>query len=411
MNEFDLIVVGGGPSGIFAAITAAQRGFKVALLEKNKRIGNKILVAGSGKCNLTHTGKPKDFLQKYGENGKFLKEALNKYSPETLKNFFKSNGLPLVLVEESGKYFPNTFSSLDVVNLLKEQMLSVKIEILENIKIEKIEKKNDKFNIQTNLGEYLCKNLILATGGKSYPGTGTTGDGYVMAKEFGHKIIPPRPALAPLYVKNYIFQELSGISFQNVNIIIWKDDKKIIEKKGPVLLTHTNFSGPGILDNSRYVENGNFLEINYINKDYESLNKELIYEANIDGKKNIKKFLLSYFLPERFVKTILGELEIEENLKLAELSKEKRENLVKYLTSNKMEIVKVGSFETAMVTKGGVTLDEINSKTMESKKVKNLYLVGEIIDIDGDTGGYNIQAACSMGVLAGKSIKREDESE
>lgn len=408
MNRFDLIVVGGGPSGIFTAITAAQRGFKVALLEKNRRIGNKILVAGSGKCNLTHIGKPKEFLNKYGVNGKFLKEALNKYSPDTLKNFFKDNGLPLVLVEESGKYFPSTFSSLDVLNLLKKQMLNLKVQIIENIKIEKIEKKLDEFCIQTDSGVYFCENLTLATGGKSYPGTGTTGDGYVMAKELGHKIIPPKPALTPLYVKNYIFQELSGISFQDVEIIIWKENKKIVEKRGPVLLTHTNFSGPGILDNSRYVENKCYLEINYVDEDYESFNRELIDETNIDGKKNIKKVLLKYNLPERFIKTILREVEIDENLKLAELSKEKRECLVKYLTSNKMEITKVGSFEMAMVTKGGIALDEVNPKTMESKKVKNLYLVGEIIDIDGDTGGYNIQAACSMGVLAGKSMKRKE---
>lgn len=407
MNRFDLIVVGGGPSGIFAAITAAQRGFKVALLEKNRRIGNKLLVAGSGKCNLTHIGKPKEFLDKYGVNGKFLKEALNKYSPDALKNFFKDNGLPLTLVEESGKYFPHTFSSLDVLNLLKKQMLNLKVVIIENIKIQKIEKNLEEFCIQTDSETYFCENLVLSTGGKSYPGTGTTGDGYIMAKELGHKIVPPRPALAPLYVKNYIFEELSGISFQDVEIIIWKDSKKIVEKRGPVLLTHTNFSGPGILDNSRYVENGSYLEINYVNKEYENLNRELIDETNIDGKKNIKKFLLKYSLPERFVKVILKEIEIDETLKLAELSKEKRESLVKYLTSYKMEITKVGSFEMAMVTKGGITLDEINSKTMESKKVKNLYLVGEIIDIDGDTGGYNIQAACSMGVLAGKSMKRK----
>ncbi|WP_418964235.1 NAD(P)/FAD-dependent oxidoreductase [Cetobacterium sp.] len=408
MNRFDLIVVGGGPGGIFAAITAAQRGFKVALLEKNKRIGNKILVAGSGKCNLTHIGKPKDFLTKYGTNGKFLKEALNKYSPESLKEFFKESGLPLTLVEESGKYFPETFSSLDVVNLLRGKMLNLKVEIIENLKIEKIEKTLDEFKVNTDLGTYLCKSLVLATGGKSYPGTGTTGDGYVMAKELGHKIIPPKPALTPIYVKDYIFQELSGISFQDVEIIIWKDNKKVIEKRGPVLLTHTNFSGPGILDNSRYVENGSFLEINYIDKDYESLNRELIDETNRDGKKAIKRVLLKYFLPERFVKTVLNRIDIDENLKLAELSKEKRESLAKYLTSNRMEITKVGSFEMAMVTRGGVSLDEVNPKTMESKKVKNLYLVGEILDIDGDTGGYNIQAACSMGVLAGKSMKKEE---
>ncbi|WP_047396644.1 NAD(P)/FAD-dependent oxidoreductase [Cetobacterium sp. ZOR0034] len=408
MNRFDLIVVGGGPGGIFTAITAAEKGLKVALLEKNKRIGNKILVAGSGKCNLTHTGKPKDFLDKYGMNGKFLKEAINKYSPEMLKNFFKENGLPLVLVEESGKYFPQTFSSLDVVHLLKTKMESLGVKIVENIKIESVTKSGEEFIITTDRDTFISDNVALATGGKSYPGVGTTGDGYVMAKELGHKIVPPKPALTPVFVRDYMFEELSGISFQDVKIIIWKEDKKIIEKRGPVLFTHTNFSGPGILDNSRYIENGSFLEINYVDKDFETLNREIIEEMNRDGKKTVKRVLNSYFLPDRFIKRVLSLAEISEELKLSELSKEKRENLVRILASNKMEVTKVGSFEMAMVTRGGVAIDEVNQKTMESKKVSGLYLVGEILDIDGDTGGYNIQAACSMGVLAAKSMKKRE---
>ena len=408
MNRFDLIVVDGGPGGIFTAITAAEKGLKVALLEKNKRIGNKILVAGSGKCNLTHTGKPREFLDKYGMNGKFLKEAINKFSPEMLKTFFKENGLPLVLVEESGKYFPQTFSSLDVVALLKRKMENLGVKIVENIKIENVTKSEDEFIITTDKDTYISDNVALATGGKSYPGVGTTGDGYVMAKELGHKIVPPKPALTPVFVRDYMFEELSGISFQDVKVTVWRENKKVVEKRGPVLFTHTNFSGPGILDNSRYIENGSFLEINYVDKDFETLNREIIEEMNKDGKKTVKRVLNSYFLPDRFIRRVLSLAEISEELKLSELSKEKRENLVKMLSSNKMEVTKVGSFEMAMVTRGGVAIDEVNSKTMESKKVSGLYLVGEILDIDGDTGGYNIQAACSMGVLAAKSMKKKE---
>lgn len=404
MKNFDLIVVGGGPGGIFAAITAAEKGFKVALLEKNKRIGNKILVAGSGKCNLTHVGKPKDFLDKYGESGKFLKEALNKFSPDKLREFFAENGLSLVLVEESGKFFPSTFSSVDVVSLLRTKLTKLNVQIVENFKIEEILKVNDEFHIVSDKEEYRAKNVLLATGGKSYPGIGTTGDGYIFAKNLGHKIVPPQPALAPIFVKEYKFEELSGISFQDVKIIFWKENKKLIEKMGSILLTHTNFSGPGILDNSRYVESGTYMEINYIGLDCEGFNKDIIESINTDGKKTVKKYLLKYMLPERFVKKILTISEISEDLKLSELSKIKRENLARMLTSNKMEISKVGNFEMAMVTKGGVSLEEINSKTMESKKVRGLYFAGEILDIDGDTGGYNIQGACSMGVLASKSM-------
>lgn len=406
MNNFDLIVIGGGPGGIFAAITASERGLKVGIIEKNKRIGNKILIAGSGKCNLTHTGEVKEFLTKYGENGKFLKKALNDFSPEDLKIFFLKNNLPLTLVEESGKFFPKTFSSLDVVELLKNKIRELKIEVILNYEIKKIEKKNSLFYLTNNEIQYISKNILLATGGKSFPETGTTGDGYIYAKQLGHDIVPQQPALTPIYVKEYQFEELSGISFKNVKINIWKDNKKIVERKGVVLLTHTNFSGPGILDNSRYIEHESKLEINYVGVEYEEFNKEIIEASNKDGKRTIKKHLLKYSLPERFLKKILELVEVDESMKLSEISRSKREELARALTSNKMEILKVGNFKVAMATKGGVSLKDVNSKTMESKITEGLYFAGEVLDIDGDTGGYNIQAACSMGVLAGKSIKK-----
>lgn len=402
--KFDLIVIGAGPGGIFTALEAASRGLKVAVLEKNKRIGSKILVAGSGKCNLTHSGKPKEFLDKYGENGKFLKGALNKFSPDKLKDFFKEKGLPLVLVEESGKYFPNTFSSLDVVNLLNKELLKKGVKLFFNVVIENIEKNGELFFIKSKDSEFYCDKLMISTGGKSYPGTGTIGEGYIFAKKLGHKIIPPQPALAPIFIKDYKFSELSGISFPQAIISFWKKDIKIIEKKGPILFTHTNLSGPGILDNSRYVEHDTQIEINYIHEKYECALKKFIEEVNINGKQSIKKYLSQYMLPERFLKFILQLLEVKEETKIAEISKLKREEILKYISSNKMEIIKVAGFENAMVTKGGVSLEEINSKTMESKIVKNLYFAGEVIDIDGDTGGYNIQGACSMGVLAGRSM-------
>lgn len=403
---FDLIVIGGGPGGIFTGLEASSKGLKVALLEKNKRIGNKILVAGSGKCNLTHEGKIKDFLSKYGENGKFLKEALNKFSSEHLKDFFEKKGLPLVLVEESGKFFPKTFSSLDVVNLLKDELEKNKVEIYNNCEILEIYKEEENFIIKTNIKNYKCERLMIATGGMSYPGTGTTGDGYHFAKKLGHKIVPPQPALAPIFIKDYKFTELSGVSFPNVKISFWKDDKKIIEKRGPVLFTHTNLSGPGILDNSRYVEKNSEIVINYIDEDFQDAQKLFIESVNINGKITVKKYFSKYNLPERFIKLILDILDIKENLKIAELEKGKRDEVLKYLCDYKMQVSRVAGFENAMVTKGGVCIKEINSKTMESKLVKNLYFSGEILDIDGDTGGYNIQGACSMGVLAGRSMKK-----
>lgn len=403
MKSYDLVVIGGGPGGIFGALTARERGMKVALLEKNKRIGNKILIAGSGKCNLTHKGNPKDFLDKYGENGKFLKEALNKFSPKSLRDFFQEKGLPLELVEESGKYFPNTFKSLDVINLLQKELEKSGVEIITQVTVKEVEKK-ESFIIKTDKGDFFSKNLLIATGGKSFAGVGTTGDGYIYAKSLGHKIKPPKPALTPIFIRDYKFSELSGVSFKNIEINFWKENKKILSKKGDVLFTHTNLSGPGILDNSRYVENGVTIQLNYLNMEFSKLLEIFLNESRENGKQSTKRFLLNLQLPERFVKTVLGYLEIEESKKIAELSKEKRDLLLKEFTEKRNEITRVGDFEVAMVTKGGVALEEINPKTMESKIVKGLFFAGEVVDIDGDTGGYNIQGACSMGVLAGRNM-------
>ncbi len=420
MKVYDIIVLGGGPGGIFASLEGARNGLKVLLVEKNNMLGKKLLVAGSGKCNLTHEGKPKDFLDKYGNKGKFLKEALNKFTPENLKEFFKVEGLPLTLVEDSGKYFPNTFSSKDVVNLLEKLLVKAGVEIIYNTKIEEIrlgeevcKKENYKFQLTSDKEKnYLSKNLIIGTGGMSFPGTGTTGDGYIYGKALGHKIIPPHPCLTPVYIENYPFTELSGISFKDIEVSYWNEEnRKIFEKKGDVLFTHTNLSGPGILDSSRYVEHNSYISLNYSRRSKDELTKLFIKEGEKNGKQSVKTLVGNLDLPDRFIKLALEICEIEEKTKLSEISKKDRERIINFLVEEKRKITKVGNFQVAMVTGGGIDLEEINKKTMESKLVKGLYFVGEITDIDGDTGGYNIQAAISMGILASRNIIKTKEED
>ncbi|GLI58015.1 FAD-dependent oxidoreductase [Propionigenium maris DSM 9537] len=403
---YDLIVVGGGPAGIFGAIYASQRGLKVAILEKKNRMGKKLLAAGAGKCNLTHSGEPKDFLNHFGDNGKFLKSSLYSYKPEDLKKFFSDNKLPLVLVEESGKYFPETFSSVDVVNLLYTVCKKNKVDIFENTRVEKLLSiEDDNFLIETSGEKFMAKNILLATGGKSYPATGSEGDGYPLAKKLGHLVLEPKPALTPIFVRDYPFTDLSGISFKNAGLELYRDNKKVGETRGDLLFTHKNFSGPLILDFSRYIHKGDQVKINYLGVKRSQLEETFLEKASLSGKQGIKRFLSELGAPERFIKKFLKLLNISDDKKLSEISKKERNSILTGLCEMPFEVSKLGDYSIAMVTTGGISLKEINPKTMESKIVKGLYFAGEVVDIDGDTGGFNIQAACSMGVLAAKSIK------
>ena len=402
MKFYDYIVIGGGPAGLFSAIFAKKKGLKVAILEKKNKIGKKLLIAGSGQCNLTHSGEIKDFLTKYGEHGKFLRTALYKFSPTDLQNFFRDNGLKL-FTREDGKIFPITKKSIDVVNLLYGICNKSNIDIFENCEVTSINHEND-FIILSNLGQFQCKNILISTGGITYPATGSEGQGYKLAKHLGHKIIEPRPCLTPVYIKDYPFTELSGISFKKISISIFDGERKIHESIGDILFTHKNLSGPGILDNSRYMKKGYKISFNFIHTTFQEFKQQFILYSDNNGKNLVKTFLNTYKLPERFIKTMLFEAQIPECMKISSLNKKERDDLGKLLTEYQYEITKLGGIDIGMATNGGIDLKEINPKTMESKVVKGLYFAGEVIDIDGDTGGYNIQAAISTGVLAGRSV-------
>ena len=397
-NMYDLIVIGGGPAGIFASIFAKNRGKKVLLLEKMEKLGKKLLIAGQGQCNLTHVGTKDDFIGRYGNNGAFLKKALYKYPPQSMIEFFEKRGLPLIATEK-GKYFPKTLRSLDVLSLLKKELQGVEIRL--NSPVSRIEK-DEIFKVFVGDKEFLSHKLIIATGGKSYEVTGSSGDGYKFSKGLGLKIVEPKPSLTPVYINDYPYASLSGVSFRDIILEHWRAEKKVGEYRGDLLFTHKNFSGPVIIDNSRYMEKGDIIKVNYTGEKRESFEKS--FRENLKGSKQIKNVFQNPNLSERFVSSTLKNLKIDEEKKAFELNKFEIKGIIEAFCGSTYEVSRLEGFNLAMATAGGVSLEEINKNTMESKKVKGLYIVGELLDIDGDTGGFNIQAAYSTGALAAENL-------
>ena len=404
MKKYDVIIIGGGPAGLFAAIMCANKKQRIALIEKNKSCGRKLLMAGAGKCNITQAGDIHHFLTCYGANAKFLKHALLSFQNEDLLNFFRKRGLEFITTEK-GKVFPKSLKSQDVLNVLLEECRRRSIEIHYESAVESLVKEEDLFHLQTAKGTFESPVVVVATGGLSYPHTGSTGDGLVWAKTLGHKIVPTKPALTPLKIKNYELSDMSGTSFEELSYTLWRGGKKIGAYQGDFLLTHTGVSGPGIINNSRYMQSGDVIKCNFVGAEsIDEFRSQLTKKLNNGGKTLVKSMVRELNLTKRFADKLLELCGIDENLKCAELNKVTRQKLLTTLTEYEMEVKELGGYHVAMVTTGGVSLKDIKQKNMESKKISNLYFIGEVLDIDGDTGGYNIQAAMSMAYIASKAI-------
>ncbi|HAX72268.1 MAG TPA: NAD(P)/FAD-dependent oxidoreductase [Firmicutes bacterium] len=404
MNNYDVIIIGGGPAGMFAAIQAASGNKSVAILEKNKTCGKKLLLAGAGKCNITQDGDISNFFDCYGKNGKFLKQALMTFNNEDLLNFFRKRGLSFMTTEK-GKVFPETMKAMDVLQVLVKECEKRGVQIKTNTTVTQVTKQDQSFAVETTSGNYESHVVVIATGGITYQNTGSTGDGYPMAKSFGHKIIPTKPALTPLKIKNYELVDMSGTSFENLSYTLWRNNKKIGNFQGDFLLTHSGISGPGIINNSRDMQSGDVVKCNFVGADsIEEFRNALTKKLNNGGKTLVKSVVRELNLTRRFADKVLELCEIHDDLKCAEINKATRSRLLTTLTEYEMEVKELGGYHLAMVTTGGVSIKEVKPKTMESKVVENLYFIGEVLDVDGDTGGYNIQAAFSMGYVAGVDI-------
>ena len=416
-----VVVIGGGPAGMMAAITASQKGDKVILIEKMKSLGRKLLITGKGRCNITSSLPIEEFIKNTPGNGKFLYSSYQRYTNKDIIKFLKEEGLE-VKEERGNRIFPITDHSQDVLECFIKKLKKNNVEIHYNKKVEEIlykEKEGEKIvkGIKTNKEVIEADKVILATGGKSYPLTGSTGDGYDLAKKLGHTIKDIKPSLVPLEIyEKDICKELQGLSLKNVSIKLLDSEKNknIYEDFGEMLFTHFGVSGPIILSSSAHLVRYKNIEEKYKNRsiklviDFKPALLEQKLESRIlrdwDELKNKQyKNSLDKLLPQKLISVIVRQSKIDATKKVNEITKEERRNLVHLLKSFTLEIKAFRPIEEAIITSGGINIKEIDPKTMESKIVKNLYFAGEIIDVDSYTGGFNLQIAYSTGYVAGLS--------
>ena len=395
-TKYETIIVGAGAGGLYCAAALSD----ALVLEKTKRPGTKLLMAGNGQCNVTHGGSIKEFLKYYGDKGKKIRSVLQKHSNVELCRYLESLGIPL-LEREDGKIFPKSMDAHDVL----EGLLTKTAQILFEEEVTAILKDEEFFEVLTDKGRYNCTNLVIATGGCSYPTTGSDGKMLkILERDFGIEIVPPKPALTPVFVENYRFEELSGISFKDAGIIIYDGESRVHQDTGDLLLTFKNFSGPVIINNSRYIKTGMTIELNFPgNISYQDLLAQLKNNCPGNNKSVAGYISEDLSLPKRFAKLIADNLGIGEK-KLSQLGGAEMKELAKALTAQKFIVSGLAGFKEAMVTAGGVALDEVDLKTMESKRYPGLFFIGEVLDVDGDTGGYNLQFAYSSAMAAADKI-------
>ena len=423
-----VVIIGGGPAGLIAAISAAQENNEVIVLEKMNEVGRKLLITGKGRCNITSNIPMEEFIRNIPGNGKFLYGAFNNFTNEDIISLLKEQGVN-VKVERGQRIFPVTDRSIDVRDAIVKKVKKLDVKIIVNAKVQKIitKKNNNENTINVSKVEYLingkkevldCEKVILATGGKSYPRTGSTGDGYEIAKKLGHTVTKIVPSLVPLEAKGdsiRICKQLQGLSLKNVSVkfVDIEKYKEIYKDFGEMIFTHFGLSCPTILSGSahllRYKNLEELLQNNKIKilidlkpaLSNEKLDERILRDF-LSEKNKLFKNSLDALLPKKMIDTVIEISNINPNKQVNEITKKERENLVNILKKFEITIKGFRPIEEAIVTAGGINIKEINPKTMESKLVKGLYFAGEIIDVDAYTGGFNLQIAYSTGYTAGK---------
>ena len=410
VERYDVAVIGAGPAGLFCAIHAAAEGCRVLVLEKNPAPGAKLLLAGLGQCNLTHDGEIREFVTHYGDHGKFLKPALMFFTNRGLADFFSTRGLPIE-TEENGKMFPRTRQSADVLAALLAECGKRGVMIRCSEPVTGISLVGGSFDVVTGTAAYPARTVVITTGGASYPQCGTTGDGYRLAAALGQPLTETGPALTPLLVRPFPFASLMGISFEQMRFSVWREGKKRADHTGDVLFTHLGLSGPGILDASRGIRHGDVIRLSFAGAmRREEFAADLAKRAAENPGWQVGTILAKYPIPERLNRRLLKISGIPDDLKCAHFSAAQRAALVTNCTGFPLTVTALGDYKIAMVTRGGVALEGVNAKTMESKIVPGLFFAGEVLDVDGDTGGYNLQAAFSTGYLAAQGIRKRMET-
>lgn len=399
-----VIVIGAGAAGLMASISASENGHEVILLDSNEKCGRKLYITGKGRCNVTNNCSINDFIKNIITNPKFMYSSLNSFTPSDTIEFFESRGVNLV-TERGNRVFPVSYKSTDIIDCLVKECKNNKVRIIYNSKVTNVEKKNSLFYVSTSNNVYSSDKLIIATGGASYSATGSTGDGYYFAKIFNHKVNKLYPALCPILIKNDFPKSFNQLELKNVSLTCITDKCKRTFF-GEMNFIDRGISGPIVLSMSSYINKENVKELfidfkpaltidqldNRLLRDFSELKNQCILNV-------IKGLLPSVLIP-----IFINKLKIDSNKKVNEITKNERLNIVNLLKKFPLVYDKLDSLDHAIVTSGGVDVNEINPRTMESKFVEGLYFVGEVLDIDCLTGGYNVQCAFSTGYLAGKSV-------
>ena len=405
-----VLVIGGGAAGMMAAYAAGMCGHEVTLLEQNEKLGKKIYITGKGRCNFTNASPLEEIMQAVVSNPKFLYSAFYTFSNDAVMDFFENQGMPYK-IERGNRAFPVSDHASDVIRALERAMKEQNVRIRLHTQVRELLIEDDKATgvLLTNGDKIMADSLILATGGLSYPTTGSTGDGHTMAKNSGHKIVIPRPALVPLTTKEEYILRMQGLSLKNVSLKI-KDEKRVIyDAFGEMLFTHFGVSGPLVLSASSVLsrhfprEYQAYIDLKPALSE-EVLNERLLREFSERPNQHIKA-VFQQLLPAKMIPVMIELSQISMDKPVNAITKEERRRLVGLFKAFPFTITGTRGFKEAIITQGGVSVKDIDPATMESKRIKDLYLVGELLDLDALTGGYNLQIAWSTGYLAGISIK------
>lgn len=405
-QKFDIVIIGGGPAGLIAAGRAAENGSRVILIEKNDELGKKLLLTGHGRCNITNNIiEVKDLIKRYGESGKSLMPVFFNFGVTESLRLLKKLGLKLN-TESTGRVFPKSDKASEVVSVLQKYVLENGGKIICDEAVNQILKQNDNFMIKTFKSEIVAKKVVIATGGVGYPQTGSTGDGFVWLKKLGHNIIKPWPGLVPIALIDRGVKILAGISLEKATITLKKDGKKIQTVVGDILFTHTGLSGPAILNLSDKVDKETRVVIDlFPDLTLQELDERLILIFNHNNNKKIIN-LNDLNISSKLWEFILKRLNIDKNKQINTINRDTRRMIVGQLKELTFIVKNTLGFEAAMYSRGGITLKDVNLRTMESKIVPNLYLCGDVLDVERESGGFSLQMCWSTGYLAGDSVSK-----
>ena len=409
--NFDICIIGAGPAGLFAAIEAGRSGNRCVIFEKNSTAARKLLCTGRGRCNVTHAGEVRELVGAYGDSGHFLRYGLHEFSPEYVCGLFAENRLDMK-TEKGGLVFPLTDRASDVKRVLVDMARRSGVEFIYGKSVESITRQGGGFFVDTEKVRVECRSIIIATGGMSWPETGSTGDGYKFARQFGHEIVEPKAALVPLVTEETWLGGLQGVSVKDVRITAAIDGKKL-QTQGGMMFTGNGVGGPAVFDFSRLITRGLDasgealkIEIDLVpSMDRQQLDQELQAKCAEHPKKEIAWVMVG-LVPRGLGIALCGMIDPDNSLRTNQLSRDKRLELVELLKALPLTIKSTRPIKEAVVTSGGVSVDEIDDKTMQSKLCEGIFFAGEVMDVDGPCGGYNLQIAWSTGAIAGRSAAK-----